>query len=123
MGWSTVDSASYGLAGPAGCRMKSSPTGSRWLAEAMNKPETREFVEEVGVTVVGGTPEEFTHGSRSMSALWATFPERSGSRTTAASAATRAVCGEVARLLPPLVPAPSDAGSSPRDEIDEPCRP
>jgi tripartite-type tricarboxylate transporter receptor subunit TctC len=78
LGFDLVDSASYGLVGPAGLPDDIVEYWHNAWREAMNEPETRGFIEDMGVTVIGSTPEEFRDWLDENSALWATFPEELG---------------------------------------------
>lgn len=78
LGIDLVDSASYGLAGPAGLPDHVVEYWNREWTKAMNDPETKAFIEDMGVSVVGSSPEEFQAWLDENIALWKTFPEALG---------------------------------------------
>lgn len=75
LGVDLVDSASYGLAGPAGLPEEIVEYWSTNWTAAMNNPETKAFIESMGVSIVASSPEEFRTWLQEEGALWATFPE------------------------------------------------
>lgn len=78
LGYDLVDSASYGLAGPAGLPEHVVEYWNREWTKAMNDPDTKAFIEEMGVNVVGSSPEEFRQWLDDNLDLWMSFPERLG---------------------------------------------
>lgn len=75
LGFDLVDSASYGLVGPAGMPDELVAYWENAWRDAMNDPETRGFIEAMGVSVVGSTPGEFRDWLVDSLELWSTFPE------------------------------------------------
>jgi tripartite-type tricarboxylate transporter receptor subunit TctC len=78
LGYDLVDSASYGLAGPAGLPDNVVEFWNREWTKAMNEPETKAFIEDMGVNVVASSPEEFRQWLDDNIDLWRTFPEQLG---------------------------------------------
>jgi tripartite-type tricarboxylate transporter receptor subunit TctC len=75
LGFDIVDSVSFGLVGPAGLPDDIVAFWENAWRDAMNEPETRGFIEAMGVSVVGSTPDEFRDWLTESIALWSTFPE------------------------------------------------
>lgn len=78
VGVDIVDAASYGLVGPAGL---SKDIVNFWQSEwkkAMNEPDTRAFIEAMGVQIVGSTPEYFTSWLKDNTKLWADLAKDMG---------------------------------------------
>jgi tripartite-type tricarboxylate transporter receptor subunit TctC len=78
VGINIEDSASYGLVGPAGLPK---PIVDFWVAEwtkAMNDPETKKFIEDMGVQIVASSPGFFKDWLEKNSKTWASFPAELG---------------------------------------------
>jgi tripartite-type tricarboxylate transporter receptor subunit TctC len=78
LGINIVDSASYGLVGPANLPK---PIVDYWVREwtkAMNEPETKKFIEAMGVQIVASSPEYFKDWIEKNTKLWASFPAELG---------------------------------------------
>jgi tripartite-type tricarboxylate transporter receptor subunit TctC len=71
LGIDIVDEASYGLVGPKGLPRPIVEYLNRELVRAMNEPETRKFIEAMGVEIVGSSPEEYEKWLRDNTKLWA----------------------------------------------------
>lgn len=70
------DSASYGLAGPAGMSKELVDFWLREWTKAMNDPETKKFIENMGVQIVASSPDQFRDWLVKNTKLWAEFPGR-----------------------------------------------
>jgi tripartite-type tricarboxylate transporter receptor subunit TctC len=66
-----IDSASYGIVGPAGLPKDVAEFWQREWTKAMNEPETRTFIEGMGVEIVASSPEQFRTWLVENTALWA----------------------------------------------------
>lgn len=71
LGIDVVDEASYGLVGPKGLPRPIVEYLNRELVASMNDPETRAFIEDMGVEIVGSSPEEYAKWLRDNTKLWA----------------------------------------------------
>ncbi len=71
VGIDVVDEASYGLVGPKGLPRPIVDYLNRELIASMNDPETRAFIEAMGVEIVGSSPEEYAKWLRDNTKLWA----------------------------------------------------
>lgn len=71
LGIDVVDEASYGLVGPKGLSRSTVEFLNRELVASMNDPETRAFIEAMGVEIVGSTPEEYGKWLKDNTELWA----------------------------------------------------
>lgn len=65
-----VDSASYGLVGPANMPKEIVEFWGREWAKAMNEPDTKAFIEAMGVDIQPGTPAEFHDWLVENTKLW-----------------------------------------------------
>lgn len=65
-----VDSASYGLVGPANMPKEIVEFWGHEWAKAMNDPETKAFIEAMGVEIRPGTPEQFHDWLVENTKLW-----------------------------------------------------
>jgi tripartite-type tricarboxylate transporter receptor subunit TctC len=66
-----VDPLSFGLVGPARLPKEIVDFWHREWGKAMNEPETRKFIEEMGVQIVASTPEYFKKWLEDNTKLWA----------------------------------------------------
>lgn len=73
-----VDSASYGLVGPARLPKEIVDFWYREWSKAMNQPETRKFIEDMGVQIVASTPEYFKKWLEDNTKLWAEWAKTLG---------------------------------------------
>jgi len=73
-----VDSASYGLVGPAGLPKGIVDFWHREWTKAMNEPETRKFIEDMGVQIVASAPEYFKKWLEDNTKLWAELAKTLG---------------------------------------------
>jgi tripartite-type tricarboxylate transporter receptor subunit TctC len=73
-----VDSASYGLVGPALLPKEIVDFWQREWSKAMNEPETRKFIEDMGVQIVASTPEYFKKWLEDNIKLWAELAQTLG---------------------------------------------
>jgi len=71
LGINIEDSASYGLVGPAGLPNEIVDFWQREWTKAMNEPETRAFIEDMGVQIVASTPEYYREWLVKNTKLWA----------------------------------------------------
>ncbi len=71
LGIDVVDEASYGLVGPKGLPRPIVDYLNRELVASMNDPQTRAFIEDMGVEIVGSSPEEYAKWLRDNTKLWA----------------------------------------------------
>jgi tripartite-type tricarboxylate transporter receptor subunit TctC len=71
VGIDVVDEASYGLVGPKGLPQPIVEYLNRELIASMNDPETRAFIEAMGVEIVGSSPEYYEKWLRDNTKLWA----------------------------------------------------
>jgi tripartite-type tricarboxylate transporter receptor subunit TctC len=78
LGVDIVDSASYGLVGPAGLPKGIVDFWYREWSKAMNEAETRKFIEEMGVQIVASTPEQFKKWLEDNTKLWAELAQTLG---------------------------------------------
>jgi tripartite-type tricarboxylate transporter receptor subunit TctC len=78
VGVDIVDAASYGLVGPAGLPKNIVTFWQSEWKKAMNEPETRDFIEAMGVQIVGSTPEQFTTWLKDNTKLWADLATEMG---------------------------------------------
>ncbi|MEJ8571521.1 tripartite tricarboxylate transporter substrate binding protein [Microbaculum marinum] len=69
------DAASYGLAGPAGLPDEVVEFWNTEWTKAMNDPETKDFIESMGVQIVGSSPEYYREWLEKNTALWAQLAE------------------------------------------------
>lgn len=70
VGLGIVDEASYGLVGPKGMPRDMVAFLNRELVKAMNDPETKAFIEGMGVEVVGSSPEYYAQWLRDNTKMW-----------------------------------------------------
>lgn len=77
-GLQIVDAASYGIVGPAGLPEEIVEFWQREWTKAMNEPETREFIEGMGVEIVASSPEEFRTWLVENTELWARLADELG---------------------------------------------
>ncbi|MCL4760826.1 MAG: tripartite tricarboxylate transporter substrate binding protein [Burkholderiales bacterium] len=70
VGLGIVDEASYGLVGPKGMPRDMVAFLNRELVKAMNDPETKAFIEGMGVEVVGSSPEYYAQWLRDNTRMW-----------------------------------------------------
>lgn len=70
VGLNIVDEASYGLVGPKGLPKDMVAFLNRELVKAMNDPETKAFIEGMGVEVVGSSPEAYAQWLRDNTKMW-----------------------------------------------------
>jgi tripartite-type tricarboxylate transporter receptor subunit TctC len=73
-----VDSASYGLVGPAKLPKEIVDFWYREWTKAMNQPGTRKFIEDMGVQIVASTPEYFKKWLEDNTKLWAELAKTLG---------------------------------------------
>lgn len=78
LGLDVEDSASYGLVGPAGLPKGIVDFWYREWSKAMNEPETRAFIENMGVQIVASTPEQFKKWVADNTKLWADLAQSLG---------------------------------------------
>ena len=78
LGVDIIDSASYGLVGPAGLPKEIVDFWYREWSKAMNEPETRKFIEDMGVQIVASTPEYFKKWLNDNIKLWAELAQTLG---------------------------------------------
>ncbi len=78
LGVNLVDAASYGLVGPAGLPDDIVDYWQKNWGAAMNAPETKAFIQNLGVNIVASTPQEFRDWLTENTTLWAGFPEELG---------------------------------------------
>jgi tripartite-type tricarboxylate transporter receptor subunit TctC len=71
VGMPIVDSASYGIAGPKGLSKEIVDFWSREWTKAMNDPETKAFIEDMGVAIIASTPDQFRTWLEDNTKLWA----------------------------------------------------
>lgn len=69
-GLSIVDSASYGIVGPANLPQDIVDFWRREWTKAMEDPETKAFIENMGVEIVASSPEEFRKWLVDNTVLW-----------------------------------------------------
>ena len=81
LGIDIVDEASYGLVGPKGMPRDMVSFLNRELVKAMNDPDTRAFMENMGVEVVGSSPEEYEKWLRDNTKMWAELAPTLGLET------------------------------------------
>jgi len=72
------DAASYGLVGPAGLPDDIVDFWYREWKKAMNEPETRKFIEAMGVQIVASTPQYYREWLVKNTKLWADLAETLG---------------------------------------------
>ena len=65
-----VDSASYGIVGPANMPKEIVEYWGREWSKAMNDPETKAFIEDMGVEVLAGSPTQFRDWLVENTKLW-----------------------------------------------------
>jgi tripartite-type tricarboxylate transporter receptor subunit TctC len=70
VGLPIVDSASYGIVGPANMPREIVDFWLREWTKAMNDPETKQFIEDMGVDILAGTPEQFREWLVDNTKLW-----------------------------------------------------
>ena len=70
VGLGIVDEASYGLVGPKGMPRDMVAFLNRELVKAMNDPETKAFIEGMGVEIVGSSPEYYAQWLRDNTRMW-----------------------------------------------------
>jgi tripartite-type tricarboxylate transporter receptor subunit TctC len=70
LGINIDDTASYGLVGPAGLPKEIVGFWHREWSKAMNEPETRKFIEEMGVQIVASSPEYYRKWLEDNTKLW-----------------------------------------------------
>jgi tripartite-type tricarboxylate transporter receptor subunit TctC len=78
VGLPIVDEASYGLAGPKGMSPELVNYLNRELVKALNDPETKAFIEDIGVEIVGSSPEEYATWLRENTKMWADLAPKLG---------------------------------------------
>lgn len=71
VGLPIVDSASYGIVGPRNLPQPIVEFWSREWTKAMNDPETKAFIEDMGVEIVASSPEQFRTWVADNTKLWA----------------------------------------------------
>ena len=64
------DSASYGLVGPPGLPKEIVDFWYREWTNAMNEPETRKFIEAMGVQIIASTPQDYREWLEKNTKLW-----------------------------------------------------
>ncbi|TCR67145.1 tripartite tricarboxylate transporter substrate binding protein [Bosea sp. BK604] len=70
VGLPIVDSASYGIVGPANLPANIVAFWGREWTRAMNDPETKAFIEDMGVEIVASSPEQFRTWLVDNTKLW-----------------------------------------------------
>jgi len=70
LGFAIEDTASYGLVGPPGLPKELVAFWNREWSKAMNEPETRKFIEDMGVQIVASTPEYYRQWLVDNTKLW-----------------------------------------------------
>jgi len=78
VGLPIVDSASYGIVGPKGLPKDVVDYWSREWTKAMNDPETKAFIEDMGVSIVASSPEQFRAWLQDNTKLWARLSSELG---------------------------------------------
>jgi tripartite-type tricarboxylate transporter receptor subunit TctC len=73
-----VDGASFGLAGPKGLPAEVVTRMHEAVVKELSNPETRKFVEEMGVVPIGSTPAEFAKRLADMTREWIEFAPKLG---------------------------------------------
>jgi len=73
-----VDGASFGLAGPKGLPAEIVTRMHEAVVKELSNPETRKFVEEMGVVPIGSTPAEFGKRLADMTREWIEFAPKLG---------------------------------------------
>ena len=73
-----VDGASFGLAGPKGLSPEIVARLHEVVTKELSNPETRKFVEDMGVVPVGSTPAEFATRLAEATRHWAEFIPKLG---------------------------------------------
>jgi tripartite-type tricarboxylate transporter receptor subunit TctC len=73
-----VDGASFGLAGPKGLPAEVVTRMHEAVVKELGNPETRKFVEEMGVLPIGSTPAEFAKRLADMTREWTEFAPKLG---------------------------------------------
>lgn len=73
-----VDGASFGLAGPKGLPSEVVTRMHEAVVKELSNPETRKFVEEMGVLPIGSTPAEFAKRLADMTREWTEFAPKLG---------------------------------------------
>ena len=73
-----VDGASFGLAGPKGLPAEIVTRMHEAVVKELSNPETRKFVEEMGVVPIGSTPAEFAKRLADMTREWIEFAPKLG---------------------------------------------
>ncbi len=73
-----VDGASFGLAGPKGLPAEIVTRMHEAVVKELSNPETRKFVEEMGVLPIGSTPAEFAKRLADMTREWIEFAPKLG---------------------------------------------
>jgi tripartite-type tricarboxylate transporter receptor subunit TctC len=73
-----VDGASFGLAGPKGLPAEVVTRMHEAVVKELSNPETRKFVEEMGVVPIGSTPAEFGKRLADMTREWIEFAPKLG---------------------------------------------
>ena len=73
-----VDGASFGLAGPKGLPAEVVTRMHGAVVKELSNPDTRKFVEEMGVVPVGSTPAEFATRLAEMTRQWAELGPKLG---------------------------------------------
>jgi tripartite-type tricarboxylate transporter receptor subunit TctC len=78
LGIAIVDEASYGLVGPKGLPQDMVAFLNAEIVKAMNEPETRTFIEDMGVQIVGSSPGDFEKWLRENIKFWTEFAPKLG---------------------------------------------